>query len=85
MEVKALRERPELNEEFLWLYEAYLILSKSRQCGGMGEFYIPLTEYEAYLNIIRLEDIDQRTFLVSVISQVDSILLHERFEKSTKR
>lgn len=47
------------------------------------EFYIPMSEYLAYLNIISLEDIDQRLFLVSVLTQVDATLLSERYAEQT--
>ena len=81
MEVKELKTRPTLRDEHRWLYEAYHNLSRSRQVGGMGEFYIPLTEFEAYLNIISLSDTEQRLFLLNVISSVDAVLLHERYEE----
>ena len=62
--------------------EAYALLSRSRQV-GQTEFYIPMSEYLAYLNIISLEDIDQRLFLVSVLTQVDATLLSERYAEQT--
>ena len=79
--VSALDERPELKSEYHWLYDAYRTLSRSRQVGGMGEFYIPLTEYVAYCNLMEISDTEQRMFLTNVVSEVDTILLHEKYEK----
>ena len=47
----------------------------------MGEFYIPLTEFDAYFNIISLSDTEQRLFLLNVISSVDAALLQGRYEE----
>lgn len=84
MEVKALRTRPTLNPEFLWLRDAYMHLSRSRQLGSMGEFYIPMTEYVAYAEYYQINDVEQRLFLHDVVSQVDAILLHERYDELKK-
>lgn len=85
MEVTALTNRPSLKVEYGWLYEAYHTLSRSRQIGGMGEYYIPLSEYAAYFSIIGLEDIEQRTFLLHVIAHVDSVLLKDRYDELAKQ
>ena len=85
MEVRALKERPKLNPDYYWLYEAYHLLSPSRQLGSVGEYYIPLTEYEAYFNIVNLTDVEQRSLLVSVITKVDGLLLQEKYKETTKK
>ncbi|WP_274584096.1 hypothetical protein V9W64_10895 [Neisseria leonii] len=85
MKVRELTHRPKLEDENIWLYDAYRLLSRSRQLGGMSEFYIPLTEYQAYFEITRLHDVEQRLYLMSVITQVDAVLLHERFEELSKK
>lgn len=77
MYVKALDERPKLKQEYQWLKEAYLILTRSRQI-GMSEFFIPLTEFDAYCNLFGFEDYETKLFLVNVISDVDALLLSER-------
>lgn len=55
------------------------MLSRSRQI-GMSEYYIPMTEYAAYLDIVQLTNQEDRSFLVSVLTQVDVVLLHERLQ-----
>lgn len=78
-----LREMPMRKPEFAWLFEAYSLLTRSRQV-GMSAFYIPMTEYAAYLDIIQMDDIEERTFLVSVVSQVDATLLSEQMAEQQK-
>lgn len=84
LQVKALDERVSVKPEFLWLYDAYRLLSRSRQLGAMGEFYIPMTEYVAYCDLSYLDEPSQRMMLVETLSQVDAILLHERFDATSK-
>ena len=75
-----LRNPPRRKAEFQWLFEAYSLLSRSRQV-GMTEFYIPLSEYAAYLDIACISDMDDRLLLVAVLTQVDAILLSERMQE----
>lgn len=76
---EVLINRPTRQPEHFWLFEAYEMLSRSRQI-GMSEYYIPMTEYAAYLDIVQLTNQEDRSFLVSVLTQVDVVLLHERLQ-----
>lgn len=80
MDPEPLRKRPMRKREYLWLFEAYSLLNRSRQVGQM-EFYIPMTEYEAYMNIVKMDNVEDRKFMVAVLTQVDATLLHDRYEK----
>lgn len=51
----------------------------------MTEFYIPLSEYAAYLDIACISDMDDRLLLVAVLTQVDAILLSERMQEMDKK
>lgn len=82
LEVQALRNRPTLQSEYVWLYEAYLVLSRSRQVGGMGGYYIPLTEFQAYCEMFRIEDTGQIHMLLSVVGTVDLVLLNEQYQQA---
>lgn len=82
LEVSALRNRPTLQPEYSWLYEAYLALSRSRQVGGMGGYYIPLTEFQAYCEMFCIEDTGQIHMLLNVVGAVDAILLHEQYQQA---
>ena len=73
-----LRNPPRRKAEFQWLFEAYSQV-------GMTEFYIPLSEYAAYLEIACISDMDDRLLLVAVLTQVDAILLSERMQEMDKK
>lgn len=81
MVVSAIRERPKLDPDNQWLYEAYYHLTRSRQLGGMGEYYIPLTEYQAYCSLFGITDTERIGFLINVITLVDNRLLSERYKE----
>ena len=51
----------------------------------MTEFYIPLSEYAAYLDIACISDMDDRLLLVAVLTQVDAILLSERMQEAAEK
>ena len=80
----ALKQMPQRNPEFDWLFEAYAMLTRSRQI-GMSEYYIPMSEYAAYLDIIMLDDPEQRILLVSVLTEVDAVLLSERLAAQAQK
>ena len=68
---------PQRNPEFDWLFEAYAMLTRSRQIG--------MSEYAAYLDIIMLDDPEQRILLVSVLTEVDAVLLSERLAAQAQK
>ncbi len=75
--------RPTLDNEFVWLKQAYTLLTRSRQLGSMSEYYIPMTEYDAFCRLMRYET-DKQLLLVDVLTQVDHILLSERLDEQRK-
>lgn len=83
MPVKALEIRPELKQEYVWLYNAYSFLSPSRTLGAVGEYYIPLSEYEAYFSIFKIEEVSVREFALTVLYQVDHAMLSLRYAEKT--
>lgn len=83
-ESPALRNRPTLKPENEWLLDAYYTLSRSRQVGGMGEFFIPLTEFQAYCEMFEISSSEDRQFLTNVVGMADAILLNERYEEREK-
>lgn len=53
----------------------------------MGEFFIPLTEFQAYCEMFEISSSEDRQFLTNVVGMADAILLNERYgerEKSAK-
>jgi len=59
---------------------AYQILSRSRQI-GMAEFYIPLTEILAYLDLIEMTDQQEREEFALIIMAIDAALLDHKAKK----
>jgi hypothetical protein len=49
----------------------------------MGEYYIPLSEYEAYFSIFKLEDVSTRELILLVLTQVDKIMLSLTYSEGT--
>ena len=74
-------EKPTLNTENIWLRDAYNTLSRSRQLSAHSEYFIPLTEYKAYCELNGIYNLDEVTYLVEVLTRVDSVLLSERIQK----
>lgn len=83
-QVKGLEGRPKIKAEYVWLYDAYNLLSPSRTLGAMGEYYIPLSEYNAYFTIFKLDDLNLREYFVLVLTQVDRIMLEDTYAKNLK-
>ena len=46
----------------------------------MSEYYIPISEYESYCNLVGLTEIEAKLFMMEVVSRVDSVLLNERLK-----
>lgn len=95
LKVAALDIRPELISGFGTMSDnpylrAYYLLSKSRQI-GMAEFYIPLTEIVAYLDLIGIEGHEARSDFATIIIAIDAGMLEfkaklqKRQEESTKK
>ena len=52
--------------------------------GGVGEFFIPLTEFQAYCEMFDLSTSEDRQFLTNVVGLSDAILLNERYDEREK-
>ena len=83
--VARLENRPKLNDGLGVVsanpyIQAYQVLSRSRQI-GMAEFYIPLTEIMAYLDLIQLNDPVEREDFALIVMAIDSAMLAHKSEK----
>lgn len=52
--------------------------------GGVGEFFIPLTEFQAYCEMFGISTSEDRQYLINVVGMADAILLSERYEEREK-
>jgi hypothetical protein len=80
--VKALEERPDVESEFVWLWNAFNRLSTTRQNGlGTGEI--------SFMNVLEYcreygYSTDEREFLWDVIKTLDSLFRKRLAEKSKR-
>jgi hypothetical protein len=80
-----LLDQPELYQTMAWVWEAFIVLDRSRQFGFNGPQPIMLSDIEAYC---RLHSIEDRSDLIRYIQVMDgSYLAHarEKLEKDQKR
>ncbi len=73
--------RPKLLKQARWYNEVYGELSRSRTLGSGGEYYIPLSEFDALFNIRRIRSVEKRMRVIRVIRKVDEHVLQMRAEK----
>lgn len=83
----ALLAKPLLTEWDTDYWQAFQILSPSRQRGMSGPGAIPLSEIESYFRIYGIDDLEERNQFVLMIRGMDSVWLgHEakRAERESK-
>lgn len=69
-DIPALRNKPELEDYLRPYWEAFYVLTHSRQVGfGIGA--IPLSEIDAYLRLYGIDDPEERDELVFFIREMD--------------
>ena len=80
----ALRNRPRLLPWLLMYYSAFMELTHSRivHQGGIG--YIPLSEYVAYMEMVRIDDIEERELFIKMVKALDSVYV-ERVNADIRR
>lgn len=79
--VPSLDNRPELDLGLLQYWEAFHVLSPSRQM-GMAVGFIPLEEMRAYLDIFGIEEAEERRRLVQYIQTLDQVFVEHQHKKS---
>lgn len=76
-----LLDQPELYQTLGWIWEAFIVLDRSRQFGFNGPQPISLSEIEAY---IRLHSIEDRYDLIRYIQLMDGEYIAQSREKTAK-
>jgi len=76
-----MRTRPKLTRVSRWYCDIYYTLSKSRQLGSGGEYFIPQSEFNALFSIRKIDNVETRLRIVRVIQKADEALLSVRAEK----
>jgi len=87
MDVPALRERPELYDDLIYVWQAFLFLSCSRPI-GMGVGSIPIGEIESYCNFMQIYDFEERFEYLRLIKALDGEFLkaqNKEHEQKSKK
>lgn len=77
-----LLDMPALHELIMWVWDAYGVLDKGRQWGYNGPQPIQVSELEAYC---RMNNINDRSGLVSYIQKMDGVYLTDHREKMERK
>jgi hypothetical protein len=80
-----LKSRPELWPDLVWVWEAYMFLSSSRQMGFAGPQPISLAEVLAYSDFRGIEDADERDELLHHVQRLDQIYLADHAAKAKSK
>ncbi|CAH1661677.1 hypothetical protein CHELA1G11_11971 [Hyphomicrobiales bacterium] len=71
----ALDRKVSVWDHLLWVYEAFISLSGSRQIHMGGAGPIPVTEIHAYCELMEIDDLDDRADFLLFVARMDSALL----------
>lgn len=84
MEVKSLQDRPKLSRWVTEYWDAFQRLSSSRTAhqGGIGP--IPLSEINAYFDVMNIRDVDDRLTYIKMIQSLDSVYVKHINEKAKR-
>ena len=79
-----LEEQPELFSDLIIYYNAFHILSSSRN-SGMSIGAIPLQAYESYFRIFGVDSLEEQLVYLKFVGTLDSELLKYQGEESEKK
>ncbi|UOF80026.1 putative pre-tape measure chaperone protein [Caudoviricetes sp.] len=79
--VKALDEKPEIDEENSWINAGFITLSRSREWGVAGPLPLKLSEMIAWLDLHEIMDGDSRREFCMAIQQLDNVWFENRTKK----
>ena len=74
-------DRPRLDRVGHWYLDTHQQLARSRTLGSGGEYYIPLSEFDAFFRIRKIDDVETRVRVIRVVQAVDEQLLTAKAEK----
>lgn len=73
--VPALENCPELDAYQRWVYQAFQSLTQSRQIGMNGPQPISVSEINAYCQLKRIQDLDERQRFTELVKAMDRTYL----------
>jgi hypothetical protein len=77
--------RPELYPDLYWVWEAFMMLSSTRQQGMGGPQPISLTELLAYCQYHAIQDSEEREEILHLVQHLDRVFLAHYAEKSKSK
>lgn len=83
-EVPELEDEPYLPQGLSGMWNAYVSLDLCRPFHEKAMVPVPMTEIEAYLNILGYEGADEREYFMRVIQMVDAHAVKKANEKKSK-
>ena len=79
-----LDDRPDLDSVCMPFWNAYHILSRSRSI-GMSSGPIPLSEYEVYFRIFRIDGWEEQLEYIKFVGALDSAYLDYQHKESKRK
>lgn len=76
-----LLERPDLLNEDLNYLDGYRFLTRSRTYGEAGPNPVAIADVQAYLSIIREDDVEERLKFLRLVQELDQVYLSHSAEK----
>jgi len=67
--------RPEVKQEYQWIFEGFLVLGRKRQCNGMAVNPLSMSDIIAYLDLTGVKDINTRLMFFELVSELDTEFL----------
>lgn len=80
-----LNSKPELFSELLWIWEAYSVLTQSRQLGMSSPQPIAIGEILAYAEFVDLRDTTEREELLHHVQFLDQVFLADFSARNTNK
>lgn len=75
-------DKPSLSGDLVGVWGAYNLLNSSRLMTEAGPGPIPLTEIKAYLDIVDIDDVDSRLYVVRIVRTLDNLYLEHYAERT---
>ena len=80
-----LNSKPELFRDLVWIWEAYMVLSTSRQNGMSGPQPISITDIHSYMLIEGIYDRDDRELLLHHVQHMDNVFKADYIARNPQR
>lgn len=68
-----LNSKPELFRDLVWIWEAYMVLSTSRQNGMSGPQPISISDIHSFMLIQDVNDMEDRELLLHHVQHMDNV------------